>query len=203
MVSLPAPQSESPTTVISARQFTGQPQFERCIVENICQDRHFQELMITDVPRGWEAFLWEIEESLQEPGNHTTPWRLPYGSWFGPRLLMMLVVKSSATIEIENGPYRTYEKEPAAVFRLYPQILPTLVVDICWSESYPALHNDMNRLLVGSNSDIRIVIIIKWNRQPNNVTVSGSLELYRTDSQGFPRLDQTVMIFPVPSSTEH
>lgn len=77
------------------------------------------------------------------------------------------------------------------------------MVDIGWSESYQALCNDTNRLLVGGNGDIRIVIIIKWNRQPENVSVSGSLELYRIDSQGFPRLDQTIIIFPVPSSTEN
>lgn len=54
-------------TVISARQFTDQPRFERWTVENICKHRDPHELAITDVPPGWEVFLWEIDESL--PGT--------------------------------------------------------------------------------------------------------------------------------------
>lgn len=38
--------------------------------------------------------------------------------------------------------------------------MPTLAVEVGWSESLPQLHNDMNLLLVGSGTT-RVVIVIK------------------------------------------
>lgn len=54
----------------------------------------------------------------------------------------------------------------------------------------------MNRLLVGGNGDIQVVIIIKWNKQGNNVY--GFLELYRLNQQGISCLEQRETIFPAP-----
>lgn len=78
------------------------------------------------------------------------------------------------------------------------QTLPALTVEVGWSESYDNLREDMNRLLVGGNGNIKIVIIIKWTKEKNG-HVSGILELYRNDRQGIPRLQQTEVIFPMPA----
>jgi hypothetical protein len=56
----------------------------------------------------------------------------------------------------------------------------------------------MNKLLVGGNGDIKVVILIKWT-QHTNQTVSGILELYRLDPQGMPRRYQSEIIFPMPA----
>ncbi|KAJ5371163.1 uncharacterized protein N7496_007255 [Penicillium cataractarum] len=73
-----------------------------------------------------------------------------------------------------------------------------VTVEVGWSESYNDLHGDMNRLLIGGNGDIKIVILVKWTKHANQ-TVSGILELYRLDPQGMPRLCRTEIIFPMPS----
>jgi hypothetical protein len=61
-----------PRTVISAKQFQFQPQFQGAIWDAIHQGQEFHELVITDVPQGWCHFLWEADESLP---SHT---RLSY-----------------------------------------------------------------------------------------------------------------------------
>lgn len=78
------------------------------------------------------------------------------------------------------------------------QPFPTLVAEVGWSESYDDLLDDMNRLLIGSNGAIKIVILVKWTKHANN-SVSGVLELYRNDRHGIPRRAQTEIIFPMPA----
>jgi hypothetical protein len=58
------PSSDSSRTQVSANQFKIQPQFEDAIRETLLQVQGFHELIITDLPLGWETFLWEFEESL-------------------------------------------------------------------------------------------------------------------------------------------
>jgi hypothetical protein len=65
-------------------------------------------------------------------------------------------------------------------------------------ESYNDLLDDMNRLLIGGDGAIKIVILVKWTKHANN-SVSGVLELYRNDRQGIPRRTQTEIIFPMPA----
>lgn len=56
--------SDSPRTVISAKQFQLQPQFQEAIWDAIHQAQEFHELVVTDVPQGWVDFLWEADESF-------------------------------------------------------------------------------------------------------------------------------------------
>lgn len=44
------------------------------------------------------------------------------------------------------------------------QALAAVMAQVGWSENYDELVKDMNRLLVGSNGEINVVIIIKWTR---------------------------------------
>lgn len=78
------------------------------------------------------------------------------------------------------------------------QPFPTQIAEIGWSESYNDLLDDMNRLLIGGDGAIKIVILVKCKKHANN-SVSGVLELYRNDRQGIPRRTQTEIIFPMPA----
>ncbi|KAJ5454171.1 uncharacterized protein N7458_005127 [Penicillium daleae] len=81
------------------------------------------------------------------------------------------------------------------------QALAAVMAQVGWSESYDELVKDMNRLLVGSNGEINVVIIIKWTRckYPH---VSGVVELYRKNNQtGMPELQQSETIFPLQAVT--
>lgn len=103
----------------------------------------------------------------------------------------------SKALSFRNGPYCGLRKEPDALLHTPSQPFPTLVAEVGWSESYDLL-DDMNRLLIGGNRAIKIVILIKWTKHANN-SVSGVLELYRNDRQGIPRRTQTEIIFPMPA----
>lgn len=104
----------------------------------------------------------------------------------------------SKALSFTNGPYRGLRKEPDALLHTPSQPFPTLVAEVGWSESYDDLLDDMNRLLIGGNGAIKIVILVKWTKHANN-SVSGVLELYRNDRQGIPRRTQTEIIFPMPA----
>lgn len=58
------PSSISSRTIVSADQFETQPQFEEVIYNTLCDTKDFHELVITNVPLGWEDFLWKVEEEL-------------------------------------------------------------------------------------------------------------------------------------------
>jgi hypothetical protein len=58
------PSSVSSRTVISADRFAIQPQFEEAIHNTLREAKGFHELVVTNVPPGWEDFLWEVEEDL-------------------------------------------------------------------------------------------------------------------------------------------
>lgn len=104
----------------------------------------------------------------------------------------------SKALSFTDGPYRGLRKQPDALLHTPSQLLPTLVVEAGWSESYDDLLDDMNRVLVGGNGAIKIVFLVKWTRHINN-SVSGVLELYRNDRQGIPKCVQREVIFPMPA----
>jgi hypothetical protein len=107
-----------------------------------------------------------------------------------------LTNNKSKALSFTDGPYRGLRKEPDALLHTPLQPFPTLVAEVGWSESYDDLLDDMNRLLIGGNGAIKIVMLVKWTRHANNL-VSGVLELYRNDRQGIPRRTQTEIIFPM------
>ena len=56
--------SVSSRTVVSADRFSVQPQFEKTIQNTLRGVKGFHELVINNVPPGWEDFLWKFEENL-------------------------------------------------------------------------------------------------------------------------------------------
>ena len=80
------------------------------------------------------------------------------------------------------------------------QPFPTFVVEVGWSESYDDFLNDMNRLLVGGDGAIKVVVIIKFTKHANR-SVDGEVEIYSRDRQGIPKLEQWAVLFPAP--TDH
>jgi hypothetical protein len=109
-----------------------------------------------------------------------------------------LAYNTTTVLSFVNGPYRGLRKEPDALIHTPSQPFPTLVAEVGWAESYEDLLDDMNKLLVGGNGAIKIVLLVKWTKHSNN-SVTGVLELYRNDRQGIPQLRQTEVIFPQPA----
>ncbi|KAJ5591464.1 uncharacterized protein N7459_001833 [Penicillium hispanicum] len=211
--------SVSSRTVASADQFQIQPQFKEAIYNAVREAKGFHELVITNIPPGWESFLWEAEEDLPSIRKNYNPesryLRLKIRPTYAHNCIVEWISTSISrasgmgflnTAELDlvllqsgtNGPYRGLRKEPDALLHTPSRPFPTLVAEVGWSESYDDLLDDMNRLLIGGNGAIKIVILVKWTKHANN-SVSGVLELYRNDRQGIPRLAQTEMIFPMPT----
>lgn len=110
----------------------------------------------------------------------------------------LITLLRSVALEITEGPYRGTRKEPDALFHVPHQTHPTLVVDVGWSESYEDLLDGMNRLLIGSDGKINVAFIVKFTRHLE-LPVSGIVKLYRLDPQGYPRLEQNEVLFPMPA----
>lgn len=94
--------------------------------------------------------------------------------------------------------YCGLRKQPDALLHIPLRPFPTLVAEIGWSELYDDLLDDMNRLLVGGDGAIKVVILVKWTMHANN-KVSGVFELYKNDRQGIPRCTQREVDFPMPT----
>lgn len=71
-----------------------------------------------------------------------------------------------------------------------------------WSESKDHFYNDMNLLLVGGDSSVKIVIIIKWAKLKGGC-VSGIVELFKNDRNGMPRLDQSEVCPRILTNISH
>jgi hypothetical protein len=74
-------------------------------------------------------------------------------------------------------------------FLINDEYMPTVAVEVGWSESQPQLYNDINLLLVGSGS-IRVVILVKWSMLQGG-RVSGVAEVFMRDRNGVPKLVQS------------
>jgi hypothetical protein len=65
MSALPlTPPTPSSRTVMSANAFKIQPQFEEAVRTFINDVTSFHQLVITEVPLGWEDYIWDVEEDL-------------------------------------------------------------------------------------------------------------------------------------------
>ncbi|KAJ6150362.1 hypothetical protein N7471_001561 [Penicillium samsonianum] len=110
-------------------------------------------------------------------------------------------VRVGTMLQFPWGPYTSSRKEPDLFVRSSCDRLPSFVIESGWSESWNALMNDMNLLLVGGNGDVRAVAILKWNLNRPTRLVSGFVELYVRDRNGIPVKRQREEIFPVPTET--
>ena len=93
------------------------------------------------------------------------------------------------------GPYAGARKEPDLMIRAGNLRLPTVVIEAGWSEAWNRLTDDMNIWLVGGNGDVKVVILIKWNKIGRSDRVRGFVEVYSLDPNGMPKLRQTEVLF--------
>ncbi|KAJ5582191.1 hypothetical protein N7535_000811 [Penicillium sp. DV-2018c] len=220
MLTIPlTPSTVSSRTVVSADQFKMLDLFKEAIHTTILGLQGFHELVITDLPPGWEDFLGAEEEYLPttrksyDPASRKLRLKIMptnihncLTAWFSTSFffagtsgflndeegdILCLDVGTS------NGPYRGLRKEPDLLVFTPSRPFPSLVAEVGWSESYEDLLHDMNKLLVGSDGGIKIVLLVKWTKHSHD-SVSGVLELYRNEREGIPRLRQTEVIFPEP-----
>ncbi|KAJ5895426.1 hypothetical protein N7495_007117 [Penicillium taxi] len=112
-------------------------------------------------------------------------------------------------IKFTQGPYQGACKQPdgcfipidlTGAFRNWSgqlEYMPTMAIECGWSESYPELQDDANRLLIGGNGNIRVVFLVVWNFQVSGVACR--IEKWSLDRAGMPRIKQPVQIvFPAP-----
>ncbi|KAJ5555836.1 hypothetical protein N7535_008267 [Penicillium sp. DV-2018c] len=131
---IPPTLSVSPRTVISAKQFQFQPQFQGVISDAIHQAREFHELVVTDVPQGWRDFLWEADEPLL---SHT---RLSYD----PKtctLRLSIMLNNLYSAQFYKRPISRVPKAPYLMF-------PHLAVESGFSESYDDLNGDIQAVIL-------------------------------------------------------
>lgn len=116
------------------------------------------------------------------------------------RSAFLVAVLIFAAPELTDGPYRGTRKETGALFHVPHQILPTLAVDVGWSESYRDIFDDMNRLLIRNEGKTKVAIIMKMIRH-SGLRVSGVVELYGWTHKEFRSLNRTNSCFLRPPVT--
>ncbi|PLB47502.1 hypothetical protein P170DRAFT_465170 [Aspergillus steynii IBT 23096] len=91
------------------------------------------------------------------------------------------------------APYQSSWRQPEFYLKPRHRVLPTLVVESGWAESYASLVRDKDLWLIGGWPHVNVVFVIQWSRSPRN-RVRGRLEVYRRQSG----LVQVESIFPEP-----
>ncbi|KAJ5895219.1 hypothetical protein N7495_006910 [Penicillium taxi] len=96
------------------------------------------------------------------------------------------------TMKFTTGPYLGSVKQPDFFIRTDDEVLPSLVIEVGWSESYDDLLSDLNLLMIGGDGMIRTTIIIKLSKSTKRgvTTVNGFIELYTLNRRGIPVIKQ-------------
>jgi len=97
-----------------------------------------------------------------------------------------LKIRVGTAINFLYGPYAGARKEPDLMIRAGNLRLPTIIMEAGWSEAWNRLTDDMNIWLVGGNGDVKVVILIKWNKIGRSDRVRGFVEVYSLDPNGMP-----------------
>ncbi|KAJ6119583.1 hypothetical protein N7523_003863, partial [Penicillium sp. IBT 18751x] len=198
----------STRTVDSADRLTTKPQFEEAICNTLREATGFHELVITNVPPGWEDFPWKFEEDLPcirktyEPESRCLRLKIMptyvhncIAEWNSVSISRACMTGFLNLAELD---LLLLQAGTNALLHTPSQHFPPLIADVGWSESYNDLLDDMNRLLISGNGAIKVVILVKWTKHADD-SVSGVLELYRNDPSGVSRRTQTEIIFPMPA----
>ncbi|KAE8314931.1 hypothetical protein BDV41DRAFT_575275 [Aspergillus transmontanensis] len=90
-------------------------------------------------------------------------------------------------------PMQNAYKEPGLVFVYGHTQLPTVLVEVGYSQTWPSLLKDKD-LWFQCNTSVNVVVLLKWNKRKGN-RVAGYLEVFRRWGPSPPR----IQIFPVPA----
>ncbi|KAJ5919600.1 hypothetical protein N7454_009435 [Penicillium verhagenii] len=155
-------------------------------------------LRITIMPTGIRDCVqswWRVSEiALREAGDLTAYEQIQIRTLVGTTLDLV-------ALEFQSGSYRHSRKEPDFSIRTKSDILPSLVFESGWSESWNHLMDDVNLLLVGGDGAISAVVILNWHLNDTTRLVSGFVELYIRDRNGMPVRRQREDVFPIPQNT--
>ncbi|KAE8421571.1 hypothetical protein BDV36DRAFT_292218 [Aspergillus pseudocaelatus] len=106
-------------------------------------------------------------------------------------------------LKFREEPYRGSRKETDVFIQSIFVKIPTLVMECGWSESSPALENDVNLLLVGGNGAVKRVFIVKWTKHSDDYHVSGFIKVFKLDRNEMPIQEGPIhTIFPAPSNSQ-
>lgn len=113
-----------------------------------------------------------------------------------PTLLSALCVSKTVLSAFKSfqGPYASSVKEPDTYFEVEGQQLPSIVVELGWSESKEQLRSDMKLWLVGGAGQVRLVLLPKWSKYGQG-KISGVIEMWSLDNEGNETLLQTAVSF--------
>jgi hypothetical protein len=104
----------------------------------------------------------------------------------------LLEVRVGTTIELPASPFTKSQKQPDFFFRPKDkQLLPTIAVEVGWSESAPNLQKDMELLLRGGGGAIKVVIVLNWRVRRHRTVVAGTVDVWRLDQNGQPVIEQS------------
>ncbi|OOQ81800.1 hypothetical protein PEBR_43229 [Penicillium brasilianum] len=106
-------------------------------------------------------------------------------------------------IKLPTSPFAKSCKQPD--FFLRPkddELLPTIAVEVGWSQSAPALREDMELLLRGGGGAVDVVILVNWKIRQQGTVVAGTVEAWRLDQNGQPTMTQSEEIFPIPNPAQ-
>jgi len=96
------------------------------------------------------------------------------------------------TSTLAYSPYTQSSKEPDLLLRPKDgERLPSVAVEVGWSEGMAALEADCELLLRGSGGTIKVVVLIKWTLRRRSQTVSGEASVWMLNSSDQPVKRQT------------
>lgn len=111
-----------------------------------------------------------------------------------------LEITHDTTFEMIYPPYQGSRKQPDLSVQpnTLNTVVPPLVVEVGYSQSYPSLLRDVDLWLIGGCPDVKAVILVKWTCDRQRVR--GQAEIWKRDHRGNPRLEQSETVFPDPNT---
>ena len=67
-----------------------------------------------------------------------------------------------------QAPYLHSVKEPDAMLRVRDEPLPSLILEVAWSETYPKLVRDVAIWMEGGAATVKVCLLVKLNRRVGN-----------------------------------
>jgi hypothetical protein len=94
-------------------------------------------------------------------------------------------MRFGSTVDLPTPPGAQSSKQPDILLRpKNGQLLPTIAVEVGWSESGTDLVRDVDLLLKGGNGGIKVVITLNWRLQQHATVVAGTVQVWRLNANG-------------------
>ncbi|KAF8456200.1 hypothetical protein BGX38DRAFT_1266510 [Terfezia claveryi] len=116
--------------------------------------------------------------------------------WLTPQEFSILDFQVGTTIDGFQGAYANSVKEPDALLQVDTDLIPSLVMEAGWSESFPKLRSDVNIWMEGGGVT-KIAILVKFTKHQGN-RFGAFLEVARCNAAGGCIWVNRQHLFPTP-----